>query len=191
MSFIVRRPGGSSRAAAGPIGRFAYRYLFSHFFRFQGEGWLYAFRRRLAVVRKCFFRIVMLGTPCSVALISNTGSLHLMSLAALAERRWTNPCRRLRIERPGAADRRRFRECLHLWWGPWSSKPAEGLNKALSGFDSHTLPLAILSRGPKQAGPVVPGTTPDPEGGRLGRDAAGELTASSPNMPATQAPIGR
>jgi hypothetical protein len=32
-------------------------------------------------------------------------------------------------------------ECLHNWCWPWSSKPAEGLNKALSGFDSHTLPL--------------------------------------------------
>src|SRR5437667_9292954 len=32
-------------------------------------------------------------------------------------------------------------ECLHLWWGPWSSKPAGGLKKAVSGFDSHTLPL--------------------------------------------------
>src|ERR1700722_214009 len=32
-------------------------------------------------------------------------------------------------------------ECLHVWWRPWSSKPAWGLNKAPSGFDSHTLPL--------------------------------------------------
>jgi hypothetical protein len=32
-------------------------------------------------------------------------------------------------------------ECLHNWCWPWSSKPVEGLNKALSGFDSHTLPL--------------------------------------------------
>ena len=38
----------------------------------------------------------------------------------------------------------KLRECLHLWWGPWSSKPVEGLNKALSGFDSHTLPLRIV-----------------------------------------------
>ncbi len=37
--------------------------------------------------------------------------------------------------------RESFRECLHLWWGPWSSKPVGGLNKALCGFDSHTLPL--------------------------------------------------
>src|SRR5205814_892058 len=36
-------------------------------------------------------------------------------------------------------------ECLHLWWGPWSSKPVEGLNKALCGFDSHTLPLLRLA----------------------------------------------
>ena len=33
---------------------------------------------------------------------------------------------------------------MHLWWGPWSSKPVEGLNKALCGFDSHTLPLAAF-----------------------------------------------
>src|SRR4051812_3987526 len=32
------------------------------------------------------------------------------------------------------------RECLHVWWRPRSSKPVEGLNKALCGFDSHTLP---------------------------------------------------
>src|SRR5712692_1395327 len=37
-----------------------------------------------------------------------------------------------------------FRECLHLWWGPWSSKPVGGLKKAVSGFDSHTLPLCRL-----------------------------------------------
>ncbi len=36
-------------------------------------------------------------------------------------------------------------ECLHLWWGPWSSKPVESLNKALCGFDSHTLPLFRLA----------------------------------------------
>ncbi len=36
------------------------------------------------------------------------------------------------------------RECLHLWWGPWSSKPVGGLKKAVSGFDSHTLPLCSL-----------------------------------------------
>src|SRR3954468_6641719 len=34
-----------------------------------------------------------------------------------------------------------IRKCLHNWCWPWSSKPAGGLNKALSGFDSHTLPL--------------------------------------------------
>src|SRR5437016_2259995 len=38
------------------------------------------------------------------------------------------------------------RECLHLWWGPWSSKPVAGLNKARSGFDSHTLPLSYLAK---------------------------------------------
>jgi hypothetical protein len=36
-------------------------------------------------------------------------------------------------------------ECLHLWWGPWSSKPVAGLNKARCGFDSHTLPLVALT----------------------------------------------
>jgi hypothetical protein len=36
------------------------------------------------------------------------------------------------------------RECLHLWWGPWSSKPVGGLKKAVSGFDSHTLPSLNL-----------------------------------------------
>ena len=36
-------------------------------------------------------------------------------------------------------------ECLHLWWGPWSSKPVGGLKKVLSGFDSHTLPLSETS----------------------------------------------
>ena len=34
---------------------------------------------------------------------------------------------------------------LHVWCWPWSSKPGEGLNKALCGFDSHTLPLLICS----------------------------------------------
>src|SRR5207249_1229459 len=34
--------------------------------------------------------------------------------------------------------------CLHLWWGPWSSKPVGGLKKAVSGFDSHTLPLSLF-----------------------------------------------
>lgn len=34
-------------------------------------------------------------------------------------------------------------ECLHTWWWPWSSKPVEGLNKALCGFDSHTFPLVF------------------------------------------------
>src|SRR5439155_24341775 len=38
-----------------------------------------------------------------------------------------------------------FRECLHLWWGPWSSKPVGGLKKAVSGFDSHTLPSCLFS----------------------------------------------
>jgi hypothetical protein len=33
---------------------------------------------------------------------------------------------------------------LHVWRRPWSSKPVEGLNKALSGFDSHTLPINRL-----------------------------------------------
>ena len=46
-------------------------------------------------------------------------------------------------------------ECLHLWWGPRSSKPVEGLNKALCGFDSHTLPLShpviLVSRTPSVA----------------------------------------
>src|SRR5262249_13408187 len=37
------------------------------------------------------------------------------------------------------------------WWGPRSSKPAEGLNKALCGFDSHTLPL----RNAPFAGPTL------------------------------------
>ena len=37
-----------------------------------------------------------------------------------------------------------FRECLHLWWGPWSSKPVAGLNKARSGFDSQTLPYVFM-----------------------------------------------
>ena len=34
-----------------------------------------------------------------------------------------------------------FRECLHNWCWPWSSKPSGGLNKAPSGFNSHTFPL--------------------------------------------------
>ena len=40
------------------------------------------------------------------------------------------------------------RECLHGWCRPWSSKPAGGLNKALSGFDFHTLPLLHLNEVP-------------------------------------------
>jgi hypothetical protein len=36
-------------------------------------------------------------------------------------------------------------ECLHRWCGPRSSKPVEGLNKALCGFDSHTLPSSHLA----------------------------------------------
>src|SRR5207253_4927967 len=69
-----------------------------------------------------------------------------------ARRRIASPCcsawSELNLEsplRPTAFLRRLLRECLHLWWGPWSSKPVEGLNKALSGFDSHTLPLSIFA----------------------------------------------
>ncbi len=36
-----------------------------------------------------------------------------------------------------------FRECLHNWCWPRSSKPVGGVNNAPSGFDSHTLPLTI------------------------------------------------
>ena len=39
-----------------------------------------------------------------------------------------------------------FRECLHNWCWPWSSKPSGGLNKAPSGFNSHTFPLYNIPR---------------------------------------------
>src|SRR5262249_26013740 len=43
-----------------------------------------------------------------------------------------------------------LRECLHRWCGPWSSKPVDGLKKAVSGFDSHTLPLKDFTFGRRQ-----------------------------------------
>ena len=63
-------------------------------------------------------------------------------------------------------------ECLHGWRWPRSSKPVEGVNNALSGFDSHTLPLeccrnaktlekqGISERSQNQVGPKTD-TKPD------------------------------